>query len=454
MLRYIRDKVFISYSHEDEEWLNRIQIALKHLERDNKVVVWHDKKIKAGAKWKDEILEALESAKVAILLVSQNFLASDFIAKHELPLILEASAKDELKILWVAISYCPYEDINIGNYQAINNPDTPLNSLSSHEQDKVLTKLSREIKIIIENPIHPSLPDVDDELGPAISGILRAAPSPYGTRGFTRRYLKGSIYLITEKGVPAVSRPTIKNNTFFRVHDSLIGKRYESHYGTGSILGFPLENMNKACDNNLRDDCTFSGHVQWFEGGNIYQLERFGAHIIYAGKIFDKFVAYEEAMKKSGREFMTGGELGFPISNQQEVVSRSGAKGIAQRFIYGCIISWSGGVYGITQGFYDLYQSIGEWNGELGFPLSHVEKFVPSVSGKEGWIQRFENGCTLWNDRDFYIYGPIYNKWQEDRDKLGFALNSECVTKNCHLQNFEGGKIEHRYDGSTNTILK
>jgi hypothetical protein len=73
----VRDRIFVSYSHQDAAWLKRFQTMLQPAQRVRPLELWSDREIGAGEDWKSRIGKAIETARVALLLVSDDFLASE-----------------------------------------------------------------------------------------------------------------------------------------------------------------------------------------------------------------------------------------------------------------------------------------------------------------------------------------------------------------------------------------
>jgi internalin A len=142
--------IFLSYSHHDDKWRQKLELVLSPLVKGQKLTLWTDKQIDPGAKWKTEIEKALARSKVAILLVSPHFLASDFISKHELPPLLERT-----RVLWIPVSASLYEATEIGTYQALIDPKAPLETFKGAKLNEKLVAIAKAISNVVASTQEP-----------------------------------------------------------------------------------------------------------------------------------------------------------------------------------------------------------------------------------------------------------------------------------------------------------
>ena len=144
------NKILVCYSHHDKEWKDRLSQMLAPFLRDGDIELqlWADDEgIQLGDRWHAKIQSTLKSVGVAVVLVSASFLNSEFVMKHELPQIVNAAADGKIRLLWVYISYAPYEVSELEPFQAAHDVSQPLYALSGPEQDAILLKVARDIKI-------------------------------------------------------------------------------------------------------------------------------------------------------------------------------------------------------------------------------------------------------------------------------------------------------------------
>jgi len=146
----IRAQVFICYSHKDDRWLSDLQKHLKPYLRDGSITAWSDKHIIPGSKWFSEIEKALALTKVAVLLVTPDFLASDFINKHELSPLLKEAEKGGVRILWIPVRACSYKKTPLKDYQAVIDPDKPLVNFRLN-RDKTWVRICEEIEKAVKS---------------------------------------------------------------------------------------------------------------------------------------------------------------------------------------------------------------------------------------------------------------------------------------------------------------
>jgi hypothetical protein len=162
-----RTHVFVSYSHADEEYLKRLRVHLALLERRN-IKVWTDKDIEPGMNWQDEIKAALDKTKVAVLMISTDFLNSDFITKQELPPLLAAANSQGVKILPVLVKPSTFGDLDVeplSCYQAVNMGRPLVKLKDDSEREEEFVRILQVIRKHMEGAPRPA-PNSPPRLSP------------------------------------------------------------------------------------------------------------------------------------------------------------------------------------------------------------------------------------------------------------------------------------------------
>jgi hypothetical protein len=144
-------KIFISYSHKDEEWKDKLVNHLKVLELEGYCSLWDDRKIKAGDDWFPEIEKTLQDAGIAVMLISAHFLTSNFIREQEVPRILERRRREGLRVIPIIIKPCAWKTVDwLKSIQVLPRDGVPLSTKKDHEIDEILAKLAEDIAALIK----------------------------------------------------------------------------------------------------------------------------------------------------------------------------------------------------------------------------------------------------------------------------------------------------------------
>lgn len=136
---------FISYSHVDVQLKNELLKHLKPLERLNLIEGWHDGEIKAGEKWADSIRNRLNSAQLVVLLISVDFINSEYCTGIELKRAMERDANGEAVVIPVIARSCLWHDEIFGQIQATPRDGKAIASFSN--LDDALSEVANAIKI-------------------------------------------------------------------------------------------------------------------------------------------------------------------------------------------------------------------------------------------------------------------------------------------------------------------
>jgi len=142
-------EVFFSYAHEDEGLRDKLANHLKLLERQGVIQKWHDRQILAGTEWKGQIDSHLETAQIILLLISSDFLASDYCYDLEMKRALERHDAEEARVIPIVLR--PVDNLwkaPFGKLQALPTDGKPVTRWDN--EDEAFANVARGIRLTAE----------------------------------------------------------------------------------------------------------------------------------------------------------------------------------------------------------------------------------------------------------------------------------------------------------------
>ena len=127
-------KLFFSYSHADEELRDQLATHLKLMERQGLLAGWHDRAIPVGTEWNKHIVRELEEADIILLLISADFLASDYCWDVEVTRAMERHEAGEAVLVPVLLRPCAWEEAPFAKYQGLPRDVRPVTEWDNRDQ--------------------------------------------------------------------------------------------------------------------------------------------------------------------------------------------------------------------------------------------------------------------------------------------------------------------------------
>jgi hypothetical protein len=141
-------EVFFSYAHEDEALRNELAKHLRLLERQAIIAGWHDRQITAGREWAGVIDAHLQSAQIILLLVSADFLASDYCYDIEMQQAMTRHEAGDARVIPVILRPVDWHSAPFGKLQALPKDGRAVTNWPNH--DDAFLDIARGIRAVAE----------------------------------------------------------------------------------------------------------------------------------------------------------------------------------------------------------------------------------------------------------------------------------------------------------------
>jgi len=129
-------RIFVSYSHKDKRFADDLMVHLSPLRQRFAFDLWADQRIAPGDSWKSEIEDALRSADIALLLVSADYLASEWTSGTELPRLLDRAKEGQARVIPIILRPSPWAHTPLAYFQALPGGAKSFTELTEVERDR------------------------------------------------------------------------------------------------------------------------------------------------------------------------------------------------------------------------------------------------------------------------------------------------------------------------------
>jgi TIR domain len=146
----VQVEIFICYARKDRAFLDELQRHLTLLQRQGHILVWHDGDISAGKEWEREIKKYLDTAQIILLLISSNFMASDYCYRKEMKWAMQRHEHGEARVIPVLLRLVHWEDAPFGKLQALPINGKPVTDAYWHSQDEAFYEVTIAIQKVVE----------------------------------------------------------------------------------------------------------------------------------------------------------------------------------------------------------------------------------------------------------------------------------------------------------------
>lgn len=217
-------KVFISYSHRDEEFKKSLEDHLAGLKNSDKIQIWQDRKIIAGTEWNQQILEEFDAADIILLLISARFLNSEFCYSKEMKRAMMRHEQQAARVIPIILAPCVWSSAPFSKLGVLPTDGKAITEWSN--PDSAYTDVARGVARAVDHLIdmkYGSAPKADDGWG---------TPPPQGTSGNTGQLDSKPLEAATSSAQDAPSpkplNATQQRLALFQLLSSLPGPTFDA----------------------------------------------------------------------------------------------------------------------------------------------------------------------------------------------------------------------------------